>query len=192
MSEKRVIDKEGIEREYRAGVRSVREIGAEFGVSHTLICRWARDEGWERDLAAKIRAKADALVSKEAVSSLVTVETRAAEKAIVEANAAAIVTIRLRHRTDIKRGIDQCGRLVSYLESAAVDAGGVRDFATTLKQWADTHKSLVVMEREAWGIAPAVELVADKPASSPSNPMEDARRVAFILSRAAALPAPKA
>ena len=59
MNEKRVVDWESIERDYRAGLLSVREIAAAQGVSHTAIQKRAKVEGWDRDLKAKILAKAD-------------------------------------------------------------------------------------------------------------------------------------
>ena len=53
-------DREAIERAYRAGLLSVREIAAFCGVSHTAIQKRAKANGWERDF----KAKADSLVAK--------------------------------------------------------------------------------------------------------------------------------
>lgn len=69
--EKKTPDWERIEADYRAGLLSVREIAASQGITHGAINKRAKRDGWERDLAAKIRAKADALVSKREVSTLV-------------------------------------------------------------------------------------------------------------------------
>lgn len=46
--ENKPIDWAGIERDYRAGVMSVREIAKWYGVSHTAINKKAKAEGWER------------------------------------------------------------------------------------------------------------------------------------------------
>jgi len=187
MSEKRVIDWEGIEREYRAGVRSVREIAAEFEVSHTLINRRSREEGWERDLTAKIRAKADALVSKEAVSSLVSTDTKVPEKAIVEANAAIQAQIRREHRTDIQKTKRIANKLLDRLEAVKPSEANLKEHASVLKQLADTQRVVVNLEREAFGIAQVVDTPENEEKRIPSDHLEDARRVAFILSRAAVL-----
>ena len=60
-AEKKVIDWEAIERDYRAGILSLREIAAVHGCSHVAISKRARAEAWARDLAAKIQALVDAV-----------------------------------------------------------------------------------------------------------------------------------
>ena len=97
------VDWEAVEREYRAGIRSTRDIGKEYGCSHTGIQKKADNEGWERDLSAKIKAAADAKVAKAEVARVVTVETKAAERQIIEANATAIADALLNQRADVKR-----------------------------------------------------------------------------------------
>lgn len=48
-------DWEAIEREYRGGQLSLREIGRLYNVSDTAIRKKAKAEGWERDLTEKVR-----------------------------------------------------------------------------------------------------------------------------------------
>lgn len=95
-------DWERIEADYRAGVKTLREIASEHGVSHPAIAQKAKRSGWERDLQGKIKAKAEALVTKSAVTSEVTKERAGNEKVIVEANAQAVAGVAIRHRTDLK------------------------------------------------------------------------------------------
>lgn len=57
-------DWEAVERDYRAGLLSVREIGLAHGVSHTAINKRAKKHGWDRDLKGKIRAKAEIRLSE--------------------------------------------------------------------------------------------------------------------------------
>ena len=98
-------DWERIEANYRAGVLSLREI-AELnpGTNHVAITRKAKREGWSRDLAGKIKAKAEELVTRNAVTPAVTIRDSVSERQIIEANADAIVQVRLSHRQDIRRG----------------------------------------------------------------------------------------
>lgn len=96
-------DWERIEADYRAGVLSVREIGAAHGVSHTAINKRARMHGWVRDLSKRIQAKAEELVSKQTVSKEVSTETLETDRQIVESNAKVIADIRLTHRRDIAK-----------------------------------------------------------------------------------------
>lgn len=113
---KKQIDWERIEADYRAGLLSVREIAEANGISHTAIQKKAKDKNWERDLSAKIQAKADALVAKEEVASLVATERASNDKAIIEANAKVIADIRLAHRTDINRSRNLLMMLLGELE----------------------------------------------------------------------------
>ena len=110
-------DWEKIEADYRAGILSLREIAeAHPGTNHVAIARKAKREGWSRDLAAKIRAKADALVTERTVTADVTAERRVSERDIIDANAQAIVSVRLSHRRDIQRSRSITMRLLEELE----------------------------------------------------------------------------
>lgn len=86
------------------------------GCSHTAINKRAKVEGWERDLQAKIKAKAEALVSKREVSSEVSSKAAETERQIVEANAEAIVIVRMAHRGDIRRSRSLANKLLAELE----------------------------------------------------------------------------
>ena len=112
-------DWERIERDYRAGCLSLRQIADEHGITEGAIRKRAKRDGWERDLSAKISAKADALVRKEAVRSEVRTETDApTEREIVDANAQAIVSVRLGHRRDIQRSRSIVMSLLEELEAS--------------------------------------------------------------------------
>ena len=110
------IDWESVELHYRAGIRSLKDIGAEFGVSDAGIIKRAKSNGWVRDLSAKIQAKAEAKVSASLVSALVSTQTKIAERQLIEANAQAIADIRLAHRHDIHRARRLINSLLSELE----------------------------------------------------------------------------
>jgi hypothetical protein len=185
-TEKKAPDWERIEADYRAGVLSVREIASANGVSHVAISKRAKKEGWERDLAAKIKAKADALVTTRAVTKEVTSQKAVTDRAIVEANAEVIANIRLAHRSDIRRARDLCMKLLQELEWQTGDLGLLEQLADLLnsdeegsqdkrmelfsrvlsmpgridgmKKLAETLKNLVGIEREAYGIAEATKI----------------------------------
>lgn len=110
-------DWEAIHRDYRVGILTLREIGAAYHVSHTAIRKRAVRDGWERDLAVRIRARAEALVSKAEVSSEVSTESRVSDDAIVEANAQMITEVRLRHRAMIEGGRILTMRLLDDLRA---------------------------------------------------------------------------
>lgn len=175
-------DWERIELDYRAGIKTLRQIADENGISHTLVARKAKQQDWARDLSAKINAKADAIVSKASVSSGVTMETPVAERQIVEANAQAVADVRLAHREDIRRKRVIVARLMDELEAqvgpenAALldelgelmrspdDAGqdklndlyrkivSLPERAKTAKTLAETLRITIDMERQAFGM----------------------------------------
>lgn len=176
-------DWERIEQLFRAGLLSVREIAAACGVSHTAINKRSKADGWDRDLNAKIKAKADSLVSKREVSTKVSTETLATERGIVEANAEVIADIRLAHRGDISRSRRLTNKLLDELEALTDDQGTIKELIAqlkdgdhedgeamsdmlalankmgalptrtkTMKELAETLKTLVVLERQAYGL----------------------------------------
>jgi hypothetical protein len=181
---RKVVDWEAVELAFRAGLLSVREIAAAHGVSHTAIQKRAKEYSWDRDLEAKIQARADALVAKRQVASEVaTPEKLATERVIVEANAQAIANIRSAHRLDIERARRLCMALVAELESAtgnlpelvalgemlrAPNENGtdrlndiyqavisLPERTKTMKALSESLKNLVGLEREAYGLATA-------------------------------------
>lgn len=188
-------DWERIELDYRAGIKTLRQIADENGISHTLVARKAKQFGWARDLSAKINAKADELVSKEAVSKGVTTETRIAEREVIDANARAVADVRLAHRNDIHRARRLTNALLSELEQqtdpetltllgalgellrAPDDNGqdklndlymrviGLPERSKTMKVLAESLQKLVDMERTAFGMDKEVEKAADPLAS---------------------------
>lgn len=115
------IDWERIERDFRAGVKTLRQIGEENGVSHVAVSKKAKREGWDRDLSAKIAAKAEALVTKAEVTNAVTKETKATEREIVESNAQAIANAIMAHRGDIRRNRALANKLLAELEAQTGD-----------------------------------------------------------------------
>jgi len=177
-------DWERIEADYRAGLLSVREIAAANGVSHVAIGKRAKRDGWERDLNAKIKAKADALVTKAEVTKEVTSEQAVTERRIVEANAHVIAEVRVSHRRDIARARSLAMKLLDELEVQTDSVDLLEQLETALagedgpdgltrvfqrvtstagridsaKKLAEAMKVLVSMEREAYGIVDAAKV----------------------------------
>lgn len=177
---KRVIDWPAIALAYRANIKSLKAIGAEYGVSDAGILKRANRDGWERDLGARIRAKAEAKVSASVVSAEVSALTRVSENQVVEANATLQSNIILSHRTDIQRSRKLSMVLLEELEIATSDNALLRQLAElmakpdkngvdrlndlynkiiamptrvdSIKKLADTLKTLIALEREAFGI----------------------------------------
>lgn len=112
-----------IEADYRAGVKTLRQIAGEHGITHGAINKRAKRDDWTRDLAAKIRAKADALVSRAAVSTEVTKQKLATEQQVVEAGAHTQASIRLAQQDRIARAGVTVQRLLDEVEKASTEPG---------------------------------------------------------------------
>lgn len=204
-SKRKQIDWERVEREYRAGILSVREIAVSVGVSHTAINKKASSQGWDRDLSAKIKAKADALVSKSEVSNKVSSERRATDQQVVESNALAIANIRIEHRGDIRRSKSLVMTLLDELDeqttgrAAFAELGEImrreNDYGVdrlndiyhkviatpgridSIKKLAESLRILIALEREAWGID------SDTPINNSVSPEDREARIKYLLSK---------
>lgn len=109
-------DWERIEIDYRAGVKSLREIAGEHGISEGAIRKRAKRDGWTRDLADKIQQRAEDLVRTHAVRTEVRSEQRATERQVIEANAEAVANVKMAHRSDISRARSIVNGLLDELQ----------------------------------------------------------------------------
>lgn len=120
-------DWEAIEREYRAGQLSTREIARQHCVSDTAIRKKAKAEGWERDLSDKVRQQARAKLVRDASSQSGSQDQRANEAQTVEAAALRHVEIVRQHRHAIGRGRDLTLRLLDELDATTTHVGELED-----------------------------------------------------------------
>ena len=176
---KLTVDWEAVERDYRAGVLSIREIGRLNGVSEGAIRKKAKGEGWQRDLTARVAEK----VRTELVRSEVRTANHQTEKEIIEVAAATVVQVVREHRGRIKQG----NQLVELLTNQLIDVAGKREefeaaieletaddktierrarlmkavslgaHASIAVNLANATKTWVGLEREAFGIASSKE-----------------------------------
>ena len=177
-------DWERIEQLFRAGVLSLREIAAACpGSNHVAIARRAKKFGWVQDLSAKIKAKANDLVTRRTVTADVTAERAVTDRAVIELNAEVIANVRMAHRGDISRGRRLTNMLLDELESLTEEQGTIKELIAqlkdgdrddadamsdilalaqkmgalpsrtkTMKELAETLKTLVALERQAYDL----------------------------------------
>ncbi|HCT8847549.1 TPA: hypothetical protein OUA85_004181 [Enterobacter roggenkampii] len=173
-------DWEAIESAYRAGVLSVRELAGKYGISHQAISKRAKKDGWERDLKAKVQAKADALVAKREVARQVATESTISERQLIEATAEVIATVRMEHRGDIRRARELTNMLFDELAGECGDVAALEMLGDlmrreddkgqdklndlyhkiislpsrvkSMKDLSDSLKTLIGLEREAYSI----------------------------------------
>jgi len=111
------VDWEGVEREYRAGIRSLRDIATEFGCTEGAIRKKAKAQEWERDLSAKVSAKAESLVRKIEVRKEVRNEAAISERELINTSAQMMADTVINQRDDIKRARSMVQRLWELVDA---------------------------------------------------------------------------
>lgn len=151
MTKRKRADWEAIEPRYRTGAESLRVLATEFDVTEGAIRQWAKKEGWERDLSAKVKAKTESLLRKAELRNELRNDPARSVSAREEVDivAASRTNLVLLHRTDIaalrgkardyQQELDECGEELGKRVSI-------------LKALADTQKTLIGCEREAFGL----------------------------------------
>lgn len=171
-------DWESIERDYRAGVLSIREVAKIYGITDTAIRKKAKAEKWQRDLTDKVAEKVRADLVRDAVRTTDAKADARTEKEIVEGAAAMVVQVVREHRAGINSGRG----IVSLLMSQLTDVAGKRDdfeaaialetegdktsdrynrlmkavsipaHASTVRDLSTAMKNLIFLERQAFNI----------------------------------------
>lgn len=211
MTTRKLIDWETLSVHYRAGIRSLRDMAAEFNVSDAAIVKKARKEGWTRDLKGKIQAKADKLVSDAMVSAEVSTQTKITEKLTIEVEAKVRSRIILSHRQDIPAarnlvsklfaelemqtdGIELLGELGEIMRSENETGQDKRNDlynkvislsgrSTTLKSLVDSLKVMIALEREAFSLNDDKDKTPEKDASRYTD-TERAVKLSYLLAKA--------
>lgn len=116
MAERKQVDWESVERDYSAGLLSLREIAAKYGVDESGIRYKAKRNGWTRDLSKKIEQRTEDKLRKDLLRSELRSENTISEKEVIEANAQVIVNIKLAHRGDIRKSKRIVNALFDELE----------------------------------------------------------------------------
>lgn len=113
-------DWESIEKHYRAGVLSVREIASLYEVTEGAIRKHAKKNAWERDLTAKVQAKArDELVRNEVRTAYAKADGVRTEQEIITEAAMTVVQVVREHRQAIAAGRNMAAMLMDQLLDAA-------------------------------------------------------------------------
>lgn len=180
MTDKKPTDWERVELDYRAGILTLREMGALHSVSEGAIRKRAKRDSWSRDLNTKIKMRADELVRKEEVRKAVRSETAVSEMRQVEIGAELIKDIKLGQRgrvskatalterlieeleaiTDNRELFEQLGELMDKPDDNGMDrlndayhkVIGLQGRIKMNKELSDTMKTLMAIENQAFGI----------------------------------------
>lgn len=191
------VDLEALERDYRAGVLSTRELGTRYDCSHVYVVQQAKKLGWTRDIKAKARAKADALLLQPEPLP----DTSPIIAGELDAQAGQMAYVRRRHRKLIDdsrgviegllreiRGLATVGDVERlYLQALKEDdpkarATGLKtviDRITGLpsriygiKKLSDAAKNIIALERQAYELDAPDEGKPPPPKDANTTPAE--------------------
>ena len=144
MAKRKQYDWEAIEREYRAGALSIREIARQHGCSDPAIIKRAKKHGWKRDLTEKVRKQVSAkLVSTEVSTANVS------EDEIVDAAAKRGVEVVRSHRKLIGNTINLAERLINEAKEQKLDAKNHSALFRTISQGL---AKVIPLERQAFNL----------------------------------------
>lgn len=175
------VDWDQVAIDIRAGILTDRQIGEKHGRSHGAIQKYAKKHGIERNLSERIRQRTEIKVAKAVVAKEGSQEVaKLSQEQVVELASEVAATIVIRQKGRIARHLMVSQALISELESqtidrelyeklgelmAAPDENGndklndlYRKVISTSsridshKKAVETEKTLVALEREAFGI----------------------------------------
>lgn len=180
--------------EYETTDRPVADIGKIIGVSATQVISMASRNGWTRNkanLVAKMTAEM-VIANRESLS-----EIRKQRMAVIErVNAEMQAEVLVGHRKDIQQARNLCNRMFGELANYGGPSADDEETPISLldrksrilSRLADSMKSLISLERQAYGIQGVFEDVeeANQQSSAPTAAQTDA-----VLSKFAAVLAKK-
>lgn len=204
---KRRTDWEAVERDYRTGRYTLRELEAQHGVSYASISRKANELGWSKDLREVIKQATDAAVLRETVTQA---QKDVTDTVLVaaEVNKQVILAHRagLQALTDVKRTllaqIEQAAGLLPDLQKVVEmvrkpDDNGVdrandalrkamsrSALVDDLKKLADVDEKIRKGEREAFGLDEDVDPFGASGAAQLSDAQRAARLAALVAKAA--------
>lgn len=170
---KRDVAWDEVEREYRAGVLTLRRIADDYGITEGAIRKRAKRDGWTRDLAKQIQERTEVKVRRALVRGGEPVRggTQSTQKAeneafdddasVVEANATVLANAILGQREDIKKARSTVQRLFDELDEQMENVGPLNDLAELMRDQDGNSEALGRAFRSVVSFAGRVKSVKD-------------------------------
>lgn len=182
------MDWEAIERDYRTGQFTLRELSTKQGVAHTTISRRAEREGWTKDLAEAVRLATSASLIQATVQQQCTnAHQNATAAVLVAAEVNKQVVLGHRNRlTQLAADADVARLKLVELSDGVQDVREAAVVVGALEALGRLTKTLIDKEREAFYIDAAEPGANGKPKSVASKTiyeLTDDELVADIMSR---------
>jgi len=169
---RRRIDWEVIERDFRAGILTFREISTKHNISTSTLNVNAKKFGWVRDLTEAINKRTQQKISEIDIRHIIEQNaTESAQKTIQTAQdaielAANIKTdIVIKHRSIVKEGLENAAKIEDKFNLIMEQAAEIRDIVTVttaFKNLIDAKSKLIEMERKSFKLDAEAEEASKK------------------------------
>lgn len=107
-----------VEKDYRAGLLSDRQIGEKYGVSHGSVQQQAKKRGWSRNLIGRSVAKAEEKLARAELASKLASENKiATERELVESVSDVMCLAVINQKSDIRRARSMVQRLWELVDA---------------------------------------------------------------------------
>jgi len=111
-------DWSSVEKDYRAGLLTDRQIGEKYGVSHGSVQQQAKKRGWARNLIGRSVARAEEKLAREELANKLASKTLVAtEKEIVESTSESLLVVLRSEREDVRKSRAIVQRLWEIVDS---------------------------------------------------------------------------
>jgi hypothetical protein len=151
---RRKVDWEAVERDYRASQMTLRELGAKHGCDHSAIKRKADKLQWSRDLGSAVRQATNAALIESTVTSVANKAQQGVTNAVLAA-AEVNKQVILSHRERLRQ-MQADADLVRWKLLEMVDmVSDVKEAATLVGAFeasARTGRIVIEAERKAFGL----------------------------------------
>jgi hypothetical protein len=158
------IDWEAVERDYRTGRFTLRELEAKHGAGYAKISKRAKDNGWTKDLADAVRQATTAALIAEVATERATEGQKAATTVVLaaaELNKQVILGHR-KHAINAREAMDAARAKLVALGDSVADIREAATFASAVESLSRTAKNVIEIERTAFGL--------DDPNKPPEKP----------------------
>lgn len=151
---KKRTDWDAVERDYRAGNFTLRELATRYGCSHQAVAKKSKVCGWSQDLSKAVKAATNARLIQLSVAKSVAASGQAVANTVLAA-AELNAQVVFAHRQSIARlrkRIADADAKLSALGDSVADIREAKTYMDGVVASIAAEKTLVDMERKALGI----------------------------------------
>lgn len=153
-TQRRRVDWDAVERDYRTDTLTLRELAEKHGVSHTTISRRAERDGWQKDLTEAIRqATSTRLITETVQQKCTSAHQNATDlvQAVAEVNS-RIILKHQRKLSELHDLVEFAKAKLKQMGDALVDVKEAATFVQATGNLAAATKTLIEQERKAFGL----------------------------------------